>query len=656
MCINSMLETRFHERLQPQLTAALQRQCISTLTRLLEEASIEYWARFKAWCGRKKWMVSDSWQEKKNSTSRWFAHSQVSLWYDKGITSVCDNAPELNKVVRRRPPIYHERPNLPDITLTAFAETGRAELTIPVLKQRSYTGNKCVISSALADTGCADLGVDGVLKRLNATLGTSYSLGSKVLSLWRKPTLRSILKPYVARNDDFGTVYSHLRRFWYSDDVAETEHALRVEEEEDREMRKNLLVDGMITASEVAPRRVWDLCANRVVPSWIVYGASRWWWGSPVWGISHAWVDENDRMSVTTPINGKEWPVPMPKDANLNLIRIEMLNHGAQYAWLDVLCLRQKGGKGEYLRLEEWKLDVPTIGFVYASAPRVVCYFNGLGRPLHLTAGYFKSERCWFRRAWTLQEININPIIDGETGDDIAEDEVQKKFYERLARWGPIQGPMSVLELASEMRNRVSSGPLDKVAGLAYLLNPPCIPIYDVKMSDADAWEVLMDVMFPRYRSELFVCFPEPGNGRKYWRPSWQQILTMKYCLTTSTLWVGDFRHGDTDEDWYTGYFIDSADVRGLDEGLEEEMPRQGEMVFKTSSGISCTFKISADHVYPIPDGSYAVAGAYRLRHCVVGWLRENQKFEKLSIFRLVDDEPFNSWELGLEKREVILC
>ncbi len=49
-------------------------------------------------------------------------------------------------------------------------------------------------------------------------------------------------------------------------------------------------------------------------------------------------------------------PVPMPKDANLDLIRIEMLNHGAEYTWLDVLCLWQEGGKNEHLRMDEWKL------------------------------------------------------------------------------------------------------------------------------------------------------------------------------------------------------------------------------------------------------------------------------------------------------------
>ncbi len=36
-------------------------------------------------------------------------------------------------------------------------------------------------------------------------------------------------------------------------------------------------------------------------------------------------------------------PVPIPQDTSLDLIRIEMLNLGAEYAWLDVLCLRQEG-------------------------------------------------------------------------------------------------------------------------------------------------------------------------------------------------------------------------------------------------------------------------------------------------------------------------
>ncbi len=80
---------------------------------------------------------------------------------------------------------------------------------------------------------------------------------------------------------------------------------------------------------------VWDLYANRVVPYWVA--------DTLPWGISHAWVDEKDRDDAMTPINGYEWPVPMPKDANLDLLRIEMLNLGAEYTWLDVLCLPAGG-------------------------------------------------------------------------------------------------------------------------------------------------------------------------------------------------------------------------------------------------------------------------------------------------------------------------
>ncbi len=94
-------------------------------------------------------------------------------------------------------------------------------------------------------------------------------------------------------------------------------------------------------------------------------------------------------------INGKEWPVPIPKGASLELIHIEMLNLGVQYTWLDVLCLRQKGGPWEDLHTEEWKLDVSTIGGVYDD-PVVVIYLSGLGQPLSLKDGDLDSDQCWF--------------------------------------------------------------------------------------------------------------------------------------------------------------------------------------------------------------------------------------------------------------------
>ncbi|KAK0209864.1 hypothetical protein IW262DRAFT_1281166, partial [Armillaria fumosa] len=202
-----------------------------------------------------------------------------------------------------------------------------------------------------------------------------------------------LLEEYIAKEYDFGTAYGYLRRVWH-DDLTENEDKFCIHKVRDVNMRRDVLVNKRILNGQVPPRRVWDLYSNRVVPWWV---ARRW-----PYPISHAWMDEHDRMDVLTPINGHEWPVPIPKDANLDLIHIEMLNMGAEYAWQDVLCLRQEHARNESLRSEEWKLDVPTIGHVYEEADRVtavVCHFSGLGCPLSLKLSDFESRRSWFRRA-----------------------------------------------------------------------------------------------------------------------------------------------------------------------------------------------------------------------------------------------------------------
>ncbi|KAK0421939.1 hypothetical protein EV421DRAFT_1866911 [Armillaria borealis] len=75
------------------------------------------------------------------------------------------------------------------------------------------------------------------------------------------------------------------------------------------------------------------------------------------------------------------------------------------------------------------------------------------------------------------------------------------------------------LEIVAQMQHRVSTKPLDKVAGLVYLLRTHSIPIYDAEQSEVDAWEVLMEAMVPWNRAELFFYYPEPGSGKKRWRP-----------------------------------------------------------------------------------------------------------------------------------------
>ncbi len=202
---------------------------------------------------------------------------------------------------------------LPLVTLSAVVETGQAESFIPVLNQRSYTDRKPVIPSSLANTACVDLGIEGVLERLNIILGTSYTLHT--------PSVSSLLKVCISRKQDFGTAYARLRSIWY-DDLTTAEDNLYVREVRDLEMRRDVVLNNKITNSYMPPRRCWDLYSNRVVPWWLARQSTL--------AISHAWVNEKYRLSVLTPINGFEWPAPIPNDTNLDLIRIEMLNPGSR--------------------------------------------------------------------------------------------------------------------------------------------------------------------------------------------------------------------------------------------------------------------------------------------------------------------------------------
>ena len=184
------------------------------------------------------------------------------------------------------------------------------------------------------------------------------------------------------------------------------------------------------------PRRIWDICANTVIPAAWFYAQDCPFTplesnqGPRVWvrPVSHAWAADGDRTYIMTEANQQLWPIPLPRGVQLEDVRHEMIRLGVRYAWLDVLCLRQRAQptlannlpmpvseelvefveRREQRRLEEWKTDVPTIGAVYSSYSglygqrSVVIFMNGLGRPFRDEG--WASERHWIRRAWTLQE------------------------------------------------------------------------------------------------------------------------------------------------------------------------------------------------------------------------------------------------------------
>ncbi|KAK0466576.1 hypothetical protein IW261DRAFT_1373379, partial [Armillaria novae-zelandiae] len=411
--------------------------------------------------------------------------------------------------------------NLRWFTISAYEETGQTETSIKVPLQRAYSG-KNVIPSSLADKPCAALGVQGILNILNTTLQAVHPLDA---------SFTSFLEDCIANNYDFGTAYAYIRVIPPSWNSIQDE--LRKLEERDKEKRQKALVDNRIVDPRIPPRRVWDLYSNRVLLQWRMIGTKE----HPC-PISHAWVDERDRVDVWTPINGCQWPVSIPKDANLDLIRIEMLNLGFKYVWLDVLCLRQKGGPREDLRIQEWKLDVPSIGYLYRDADVVVWYFSGLGRPLSLKEGDLESDRCWFKRAWTLQEVGNQRIIAGDTPDGLLhaepiddkgnyETEILTRFRKQLQALDNVPpDSYEMFSLLAEMQNRVSANPVDKVAGLASRLDSATIPAYYETQSLEDAWVALVNTIIPWCRAELLFLYPEPGTAGKKWRPSWEQVMT----------------------------------------------------------------------------------------------------------------------------------
>ncbi|KAK0184102.1 hypothetical protein F5146DRAFT_938937, partial [Armillaria mellea] len=355
----------------------------------------------------------------------------------------------------------------------------------------------------------------------------------------------------------------------------------------------------------VPPRRVWDLYSNRVVPWWVAC--------QNPWAISHSWMDETSRKSVLTPVNGYQWPVPIPKDTNMDHIRIEMLHLGAEYVWLDVLCLRQTGCKEEDKRRTEWKVDVPSIGRVYEMAERVVYYFCGLGRPFIAEERDIETDRSWFRRAWTLQEINKRPIIGGTTIDNtLVYEMMPAKFRERRSSLDKIAQRVSeqtdIFAVLSHMRDQVSTKPIDRIAGLTYLLRPKIIPTYYEAQSE-DAWTALVNVIAHAYKAPTLFLYPEPGNGNEIWRPLWDQVMngSLPYydprLLYDAITW-----NQDTNTHSYKAYFIESALVHRLHREGKRGIPRRGESIVKDRFiGTERKFAIVATHQYPIAEGWYTI-------------------------------------------------
>ncbi len=339
------------------------------------------------------------------------------------------------------------------------------------------------------------------------------------------------------------------------------------------------------------------------------------------------------------------------------------MNLGAEYVWLDVVCLRQVGKPSkEDLRKEEWKVDVPTIGAVYHEAKTTVHYFSGLGRPFRI--GDLQSERHWLNRSWTLQELGGRRTISGHNNTRITAGITQGspacpwkssrndlEFYKRIRALDDDKNS-DRLHAVMSMRSRFATKPLDKIFGLLHILCEQNLdqqlPCYHERMANEPekAWDMLL--MDRKYYQQFLHRYPFPGTGRYKWAPSWQQV--MEHAPLPPI---------DSDLDFNQGGFmmnpfildpkiLHDCIVRGF-EGFENSdedrnpKPRKGTVVISVTAGrrrTSHEYIGVAEHKYVIPRGSYSLISVksggdlWLVGHFVT---RYYTTFEKVSVLRILN-------------------
>ncbi|KAI0070431.1 hypothetical protein K474DRAFT_1653820 [Panus rudis PR-1116 ss-1] len=532
--------------------------------------------------------------------------------------------------------------------------------------QEAYVGSKPVISSLQASRPCSAEGVDGLLRFFNSVLATEYTFSSQ-------PGLQDHLQECIDRKYDLGTALARLRP-WWQDDFRQLQTLLDELHKEDDEMRRSALdtAKGQIVKPRIRPRRVWDLYSNRVLPIWLTR--------RDYWAVSHSWMDIRRRQLEKTPINAYEWPVPIPDDSTLDRVRVELLNLGAEYVWLDVLCLRQESDDPtrEALRLEEWKLDVPTIGNVYHQNQMIVHYYSGLGRPFRIRPGDLDSERHWINRAWTVQETSSNSITAGVADDSPVggealrvdsngefQDPDIRRFHNTLSLLIQYSQDLdTVFPILDAMRHRAAVNELDKIAGLSYLLQSPTLPPYIIEQDPEDAWLRLLQTMNGKYRGDLLFSFPTPGDGQCVWAPSWQQIKDAPVLRHRGGVGLHENVQHVMPEDVYrsSGYRIDGCRIEGLSTHTlshsKHSKYRSGKLLVTRNGDFKLSFEVKALHSHLIPEDEYVVFGSRGFTHWVVGKtqiLPAGERIVKVSAVEMAMEMDITSIkELALARWETV--
>ncbi|EKM57007.1 uncharacterized protein PHACADRAFT_194584 [Phanerochaete carnosa HHB-10118-sp] len=361
------------------------------------------------------------------------------------------------------------------------------------------------IPNALADIPCNLLPIDDLLAKLNNVLGTSYTLDT--------PGVRDCLEYAVSSSCDFGEVYGTLHLEWSGwrkpEDSAAALTRMKRRCDEVQERRDNSICDHSIQDSQIPPQRVWDLHSNRVLPFHVMPRAHREhkdWLPNDLWMVSHSWVHEQDCE--------RRWLVLILCGTSLNHICIELLNMGAT------------------ARLEEWKLDVPTIGHIYQAWPDerpCITYFNGLGLLFNPSPAVVESDRHWFNHVWTVQETRRRWLPGGLTATPHVN---SPGFFSRLE---DVFQSLWSFDAIQAMRNRHCTTDLDRIAGLAYFLECLTLPLYDRSASSESAWTLLIKHMSAEWRTSLFCQYKSDVTFGLF--ISWARFLGLRSQPVTRFFW-----------------------------------------------------------------------------------------------------------------------
>ncbi|KAF8472869.1 hypothetical protein BDZ91DRAFT_760315 [Kalaharituber pfeilii] len=293
------------------------------------------------------------------------------------------------------------------------------------------------------------------------------------------------------RNMDMGTMVANLRTLRWTEGkvvIQNTDYCVQILEVLPRpngistpssQSEANGDTHSIKNPYRIPPRRLWDLHSNRVVELdvYAKHGRSKIIPCMPSGGffaITHSWTA--DMKLWMTPINHYQWPVPLPAGTTFEKIRWQALRAGASYCWLDVLCLRQRvmelvdGEQREVngqQRLEEWSVDIPTIGNVYRQATNVLRYFNGLGRVLRLDG--WDDPLHWINRAWTLQETrSANFMVNA-----CVPEEMRNPLHELVEVGGSrkpmreVLAPLAEMVADAELEAEVVKSTVERLSALA---------------------------------------------------------------------------------------------------------------------------------------------------------------------------------------------